>query len=92
VPGRGDLRAQIGHLADRQLGHVARWQLLELGATRSWIRGQIVRGYLIPVQAGVYAVGHVPRGGHCRGADRRLRRDGSAEASIIRRILGEADG
>lgn len=63
---KSELRAQIRHLADRQRGHVARWQLLELGATRSWIRDQILRGYLIPVHAGVYAVGHVPRDAQCR--------------------------
>jgi very-short-patch-repair endonuclease len=66
VAEKSELRAQISQLADRQLGHVARRQLLELGATPSWIRDQILRGYLIPVHAGVYAVGHVPRGALCR--------------------------
>lgn len=63
---KSDLRAQITRLADRQEGHVTRRQLLELGATRSWIRDQVLRGYLIPVHAGVYAVGHVPRGARGR--------------------------
>lgn len=60
------LRAQILQLAGRQLGYVTRQQLLELGATSSWIRDQISAHYLIPVHAGVYAVGHVPRHAHCR--------------------------
>jgi very-short-patch-repair endonuclease len=66
VAEKSELRAQIRQLADRQEGHVTRWQLLELGATPSWVRDQVRRGYLIPVHAGVYAVGHVPRGARCR--------------------------
>ena len=66
VAEKDSLRAQIVQLAERQLGHVKREQLLALGATRSWIRSQVVLGYLIPVYAGVYAVGHVPRHAHCR--------------------------
>src|SRR6201996_5432180 len=53
-------------LADGQLGHVTRVQLLALGYTSRWIDSQIARGLLIPVHAGVYAVGHVPRHAHCR--------------------------
>jgi hypothetical protein len=53
-------------LADRQLGHVTRVQLLALGFTSRWIESQIAQGLLIPVHTGVYAVGHVPRHPHCR--------------------------
>lgn len=60
------LRAQISTVADRQLGHITRVQLLALGATPAWIRSQIRLGWLIPVHAGVYAVGHVPRHAHAR--------------------------
>lgn len=60
------LRAQIVRLADRQLGHATRSQLLALGATPSWIRNQIAGYYLLPVHAGVYGVGHRPRHAHCR--------------------------
>jgi very-short-patch-repair endonuclease len=56
----------ILQLAGRQSGYVTRRQLLELGASRTWIHAQITRHYLIPVHAGVYAVGHVPRAAHCR--------------------------
>ncbi|HTU28450.1 MAG TPA: hypothetical protein VMF07_03650 [Solirubrobacteraceae bacterium] len=55
------LRAQISTIADGQLGHITRGQLLALGVTPSWIRSQIRLGWLIPVHAGVYALGHVPR-------------------------------
>jgi hypothetical protein len=53
-------------VADRQLGHITRQQLLALGATRAWITGQVRRSLLIRVHTGVYAVGHVPRHAHCR--------------------------
>lgn len=60
------LRAQIVRLADRQLGHAKRGQLLALGAKPGWIRDQIAGHYLLPVHAGVYGVGHRPRHAHCR--------------------------
>lgn len=53
---------KIAQLAGRQHGYVARWQLLALGFTDEWIRVRIRKGDLIPVHAGVYAVGHVPLG------------------------------
>jgi very-short-patch-repair endonuclease len=55
------LRAQISTVADGQLGHITRVQLLAMGVTIGWIRSQIRLGWLIPVHAGVYAIGHVPR-------------------------------
>jgi very-short-patch-repair endonuclease len=55
------LRAQISTIADGQFGHITRGQLLALGVTPSWIRSQVRLGWLIPVHAGVYAIGHVPR-------------------------------
>jgi very-short-patch-repair endonuclease len=48
-------------VADGQFGHVTRGQLLAMGVTPGWIRSQIRLGWLIPVHAGVYAIGHVPR-------------------------------
>ncbi len=59
-------RAEILALADRQFGYVKRVQLLQLGATPEWIRSQLLRGWLIRVYAGVYAVGHVSRHAHGR--------------------------
>ena len=55
------LRAQISTVGDGQFGHVTRAQLLALGVSIGWIRSQIRLGGLIPVHAGVYAIGHVPR-------------------------------
>jgi hypothetical protein len=55
------LRAQISIVADQQLGHITRAQLLALGVSLGWIRSQMRLGWLIQVHAGVYAVGHVPR-------------------------------
>jgi very-short-patch-repair endonuclease len=61
VQQKGPVRAQILILADRQYGHVTRRQLLALGVSPRWVRSQVQLGWLIPVHAGVYAVGHVPR-------------------------------
>ncbi len=45
---------------------MTRVQLLALGCSGRWIESQIAQGLLIPVHAGVYAVGHVPMHGRCR--------------------------
>jgi very-short-patch-repair endonuclease len=52
----------MSRLVERQHGYIARWQLLAIGYTIGWIRVRVRKGDLIPVHAGVYAVGHVPRG------------------------------
>jgi hypothetical protein len=52
----------MSRLVSRQHGYITRPQLLELGFTDRWIRLRVRKGYLIAVFAGVYAVGHVPRG------------------------------
>lgn len=51
----------ISALAERQRGYVKRRQLLKLGVGAKTIDYRIKIGRLIPVYAGVYAVGHVPR-------------------------------
>jgi hypothetical protein len=51
---------QIAALAKRQRGYVKRAQLLALGVSARAIQYRINAGRLIPVYAGVYAVGHVP--------------------------------
>jgi hypothetical protein len=51
---------RIAALAKRQRGHVLRGQLLKLGLGARAIKYRIRIGRLIPVHAGVYAVGHVP--------------------------------
>jgi very-short-patch-repair endonuclease len=60
------LRRQILARAERQLGHVTRGQLGELGVTPGWVRSQLRLGWLIRVHAGVYALGHAPRHAHAR--------------------------
>jgi hypothetical protein len=60
------MRGHITALGDRQLGHVTRAQLLELGATPGWLRSQMRLGWLVRVHAGVYALGHAPRHAHAR--------------------------
>jgi hypothetical protein len=49
----------IAALASRQRGHVARWQLLDLGLTEAQIKWRLKTGRLHRVYPGVYAVGHV---------------------------------
>lgn len=51
-------RRKIAHLAAKQQGHVTRWQLLDLGLAATTIDAWIRDGRLIPVHAGVYAVGY----------------------------------
>lgn len=48
----------IAQLARRQHGHVTRQQLLALGLTRQAVARRVTTGTLIPMYAGVYAVGH----------------------------------
>ena len=50
----------IANLANRQRGYVTRQQLLKLGLGPDAVRYRIRIGRLIPVYAGVYAVGHLP--------------------------------
>jgi hypothetical protein len=50
----------IAALARRQRGYVTRRQLLEIGLGAEAIKHRIRSGRLIPVYAGVYAVGHLP--------------------------------
>jgi hypothetical protein len=44
-------------LARRQHGHVARWQLLDLGATQGLIAGRLAAGAWVAVHQGVYCIG-----------------------------------
>jgi very-short-patch-repair endonuclease len=57
---------EIQRIVERQLGHITRRQLLDLGFTAAWIDHRVAAGELVPVHAGVYAVGHVPRHAHAR--------------------------
>jgi Transcriptional regulator, AbiEi antitoxin len=52
---------RIAEIAGRQRGYVTRQQLLALGATRKTIAYRIEVGRLLPVFAGVYAVGHLSK-------------------------------
>jgi very-short-patch-repair endonuclease len=48
----------VALLAEIQFGVVARWQLVALGYSVDAIQRRIASGRLIPLHAGVYAVGH----------------------------------
>ena len=50
----------IAAVAGRQYGYITRAQLLALGMGERAIEYRIRTGRLIPVHAGVYAVGHLP--------------------------------
>jgi Transcriptional regulator, AbiEi antitoxin len=54
------LEGRIAALARRQRGYVTRPQLMKLGLGRRAIQYRVSIGRLIPVYAGVYAVGHLP--------------------------------
>jgi hypothetical protein len=56
----------IAALARKQHGYITRLQLLEIGMRPGEIKYRIKTGSLIPVYAGVYAVGHVPLGQEAR--------------------------
>jgi very-short-patch-repair endonuclease len=60
----------IARIARRQRGYVTRRQLLALGLDRQTVDYRLKLGRLIPVYAGVYAVGHVPTlpGDRAKGA------------------------
>jgi hypothetical protein len=57
---------RIGRLASNFGGHVSRRQLVALGLSRGAIEHRVLRGLLIPVYRGVYAVGHLPTNLHDR--------------------------
>jgi very-short-patch-repair endonuclease len=54
------IEREVARLAGRQRGYVTRGQLLAIGVTRHQIVYRVASGRLIPVHAGVYAVGHLP--------------------------------
>ena len=60
------IEKKISALANRQRGYVKRVQLFALGLSRHGIAHRAKTGRLIPVYAGVYAVGHLPRLPHDR--------------------------
>lgn len=72
---------------------MTRAQLLALGCSSRWIDSQIRQGLLIPVHAGVYAVGHVPRHAHCRTMAAVLAcGEGAAASHWSAAALWEVDG
>jgi putative AbiEi antitoxin of type IV toxin-antitoxin system len=61
VAEKAPIDALIGHVAERQHGHITREQLLALGLSPRAITARVLAGKLIRVHNGVYAVGHAPR-------------------------------
>jgi hypothetical protein len=59
-------RKDPSRIVERQLGHVTRVQLFELGHTASWVDYRVATAELISVHSGVYAVGHEPKHAHAR--------------------------
>jgi hypothetical protein len=51
------LDSEILERARRQHGHVARWQLLELGVAQGLIAGRLAAGMWVAVHQGVYCIG-----------------------------------
>jgi predicted transcriptional regulator of viral defense system/very-short-patch-repair endonuclease len=49
---------RLAHLAGRQHGLVATWQLTRLGVSRNSVRNRVRKGQLQRLHRGVYAVGH----------------------------------
>ncbi len=62
----------LAELAARQHGVVARWQLSQIGVSRSTWERRLASGHLIPLHRGVAAVGH-----------RRLRPEGHWLAAVL---------
>ncbi len=56
-PDRAELDARVEALARRQHGVVSRPQLLERGATSTWVDGRVRSGRLRPLHRGVYRLG-----------------------------------
>lgn len=65
----GAIELEIQALAGRQHGVVARRQLLRPGLGAAAIHHRLTNGRLVPLQRGVYALGHVElrREGHTLG-------------------------
>jgi hypothetical protein len=65
----GAIELEIQALAGRQHGVVARRQLLRLGLGADAIHHRLTNGRLVPLQRGVYALGHIElrREGHMLG-------------------------
>jgi very-short-patch-repair endonuclease len=63
--GRGRVDAEIGVLAEKQYGVVARWQLMDAGVSEGAIERRVAAGRLHQVHSGIYAVGYrrLPREG-----------------------------
>src|SRR5438552_2146306 len=57
---RPTIDARIAEIAYRHHGNITRRQLLQLGLSSSGIAYRLQSGRLIPLYAGVYAVGHAP--------------------------------
>jgi very-short-patch-repair endonuclease len=67
--GQCAIELRIQALARRQHGVVARWQLLGVGLGSDAIDHRLTNGRLVPIQRGVYALGHAElrREGHMLG-------------------------